>query len=215
MRVSPKAVIFDYGNVLSDAQHSTEIEAMASILRWSVAQFTEHYWEFRVEYDAGSLDPAAYWGRVADRASRRLTAAQIDQLIEIDSHSWSHPGPLVPQWARDLRAAGIRTAILSNMPVPVRDSIVQCSWLPQFDSQTFSCDVGICKPDPEIYWTCLTRLGVEPREALFIDDRESNVRAAVDIGLHAVKFASPQDAASDIERRFLLPVPFLYKNNCL
>ena len=46
---------------------------------------------------------------------------KIQALIEIDSRSWSHPAPVVPQWARDLRAAGLRTAILSNMPVTVRD----------------------------------------------------------------------------------------------
>ncbi len=109
------------------------------------------------------------------------------------------------QWARDVRASGLRTAILSNMPIPVRDYVLLCSWLPEFDSRTFSCEVGVCKPAPEIYRDCLNKLGAQPSEVLFLDDRESNVRAAEALGLHAVLFTDPGDVSREIERRFSLP----------
>ena len=206
MRVNPKAVIFDYGNVLSQDQPLAEQQTMASMLDVSLSEFTDIYWRFRVEYDAGALEPGAYWNNVATAASRTLASVQISELIEIDSRSWSYPAPLTPQWARDLRAAGFRTALLSNMPVPVRDYVVRCPWLPCFDVQTFSCDFGFCKPDPEIYWQCLNRLAIQPSEVLFIDDRESNIRAAEKIGLNSVIFTNPAEAALEIGRRFSLSV---------
>jgi putative hydrolase of the HAD superfamily len=205
VRVSPSAIIFDYGNVLSQSQPIADTQALATILDVPLSQFTELYWRFRVEYDADSLDPVAYWNTVAETASRTVTADQISELIEIDSRSWSHPAPLIPQWARDIRATGLRTAILSNMPVPVRDSVLRCSWLPEFDSLTFSCEVGVCKPAPEIYRDCLDKLGAKPSEVLFLDDRESNVRAAETLGLHAILFTNASSAAHEIERRFSLP----------
>lgn len=205
MRVSPSTIIFDYGNVLSQSQPLADTQAMAAVLDLSISQFTEVYWRFRVEYDAASLDPVAYWTTVANTASRVLTPDQINQLVEIDSRSWSHPATLMPQWARELRAAGLRTAILSNMPVPVRDYILRCPWLPEFDSKTFSCDVGVCKPDPKIYRDCLEQLGAKPSEVLFLDDRESNIRAAESLGLHAILFSDPSTAAFEIQRRFSLP----------
>ena len=205
MRVSPSAVIFDYGNVLSRSQPIEDTQAMASILDVPLSQFTDFYWRFRVAYDAAALDPIAYWNAVAQMASRTLTAEQISELIEIDCRGWSHPGPRIPQWARELRAAGLRTALLSNMPIPVRDYILRCPWLPEFDARTFSCDAGVCKPAPEIYHDCLNRLGAQPSEVLFIDDREPNIRTAEALGLHAVLFTHPDDAAGEIERRFLLP----------
>jgi putative hydrolase of the HAD superfamily len=200
--VIPKAVIFDYGNVLSQSQPPADVQAMAAILNLPLPQFTELYWRFRVPYDAASLDPAAYWNTL----SRSLTMDQIPALIEIDGRSWSHPDPVTPQWARDLRAAGLKTAILSNMPASVRDHVLGCSWLPEFDSRTFSCEAGLCKPAPKIYHRCLDQLGVQPADALFLDDRESNVRAAEAVGLHAILFTDASRAAQEIQRRFLLPV---------
>lgn len=202
--ISPKAVVFDYGNVLSQSQPPVDVQALAAILDLPIPRFSEVYWQFRVDYDAAALDPAAYWKAVA---SRWLSPAQIDALIDIDSGSWSHPAPVMPQWARDLRATGIRTALLSNMPVTVRDYVLGCAWLPDFDARVFSCDFGQCKPAPEIYEHCLLRLGIAPRDALFLDDREPNVRAAEALGWSAILFTEPASAAREITSRFALPAP--------
>jgi putative hydrolase of the HAD superfamily len=199
-------VIFDYGNVLCESQPDADVQAMANILELPVARFAEIYWQFRVAYDDSSLDPASYWNTVARTASRKLAPANIDALIEIDSRSWSHPAPVMPQWARDLHAGGVRTALLSNMPAPIRDYVLRCAWLPEFDTHVFSCEVGLCKPEPEIYRNCLGKLGVQPSEVLFLDDREPNIRAAEALGWHAVLFTGPAGAAREIERRFSVPL---------
>jgi len=204
VRVSPSVVIFDYGNVLCQSQPAADTQAMAAILELPLAEFTDVYWRSRIEFDAGELDPTAYWNTLTP--SRSLTAGQIAALTEIDGRSWSHPAPVMPQWARELRDAGLRTALLSNMPLPVRDYVLGCSWLPSFDARVFSCDVGVCKPAPEIYLDCLAELGVKPSEVLFLDDRESNVRGAEALGLNAILFKNARDAAAEIEQRFSLPV---------
>jgi putative hydrolase of the HAD superfamily len=206
VRVSPSVVIFDYGNVLCQDQPIAETQAMASILGVPLERFSELYWQFRVDYDADVLDPIEYWNAVAQKDSRTLTADQVSELIEIDSRSWSYPAAVMPQWAQELRAAGLRTAILSNMPVPVRDYILACPWLPEFDAITFSCEVGVCKPEPEIYYDCLNKLRAKPFEVLFLDDRDYNVRAAQALGLHAILFTDAASAAQEIDRQFSLPV---------
>lgn len=175
---------------------------MAGILDLPLGRFTELYWQFRVPYDAGMLTPADYWKTVAPATSEDKIAA----LIEIDSRSWGHAAPGVAEWARELHRAGLKTAILSNMPVPVRDSVTRCPWLPEFDARTFSCEVGVCKPGREMYEDVLAKLGVHAAEALFLDDREANIRAAEALGLHAVLFKDAARAAMEIERRFMLPV---------
>ena len=95
---------------------------------------------------------------------------------------------------------------LIQQPVPVRDYILRCAWLPGFDALTFSCQIGVCKPAQEIYRNCLSQLGVQPAEALFLDDREPNVRAAEALGLHAILFRDASSAAQEIEHRFSIPV---------
>jgi len=203
---APKAVIFDYGNVLCQPQSAADTQALADILSLPVPQFSAVYWQFRPSYDDGSL-PADYWNAVAQAASRELSPAQIAQLTEIDNRSWSHPAPIMPQWAQELRAAGIQTALLSNMPAPVRDYILGCPWLPDFDVRVFSCDFGQSKPAPGIYRYCMQRLGVSPTEALFLDDREANIHAAEALGLPSVLFNDPASVILEITRRFALPAP--------
>jgi putative hydrolase of the HAD superfamily len=206
VRISPSVVIFDYGNVLSESQPVRDVAAMAAILDLPVTRFSEVYWQFRIPYDGGTLAPTEYWNTVAQTASRSLSADQISSLVDLDARGWSHPAPAVPEWATQLRAAGLTTAILSNMPASVRDYVVKCSWLPQVDAQTFSCDVGVCKPEAEIYHDCLTKLGVAASQVLFLDDREPNIAAAEALGLHAVLFSDARIAAREIEERFALPV---------
>lgn len=204
MLISPKAVIFDYGNVLSQSQPASDVQALAAILDLPLPQFIASYWQFRGAYDDAALDPTAYWQAVA---SRWLSRAQISSLIDIDSRSWSYPAPVMPQWARDLRAAGFRTALLSNMPAAIRDYILGCPWLPDFDVRVFSCEFGRSKPAPGIYEHCLKQLGLAPSEALFLDDREPNIRGAEALGLHAILFCDAASASREITRRFALPTP--------
>jgi putative hydrolase of the HAD superfamily len=206
MRIYPKAVIFDYGHVLCDPQPKADVEAMASLLQMDFRTFHDSSWRYRVAYDEAALDPASYWNAVAQRV---LPPKDIEQLIHIDSSSWTHPNPVMPGWARQLRQAGLKTAILSNMPVPIRDEVERCEWLPEFDNRTYSCDLHITKPAPEIYQHCLAELGIAPAETLFLDDRAENIRAAEALGMHGIVFTTPREAAVEIDRRFGIPVPLI------
>jgi putative hydrolase of the HAD superfamily len=208
-RSRPTAVIFDYGNVLSAPQGSREIISMASLLNTSIEAFREAYWKFRVAYDESALTSMDYWTMVAKALSTSLTDAQISNLIETDARGWSYPAPHLPQWARDLDRAGMKTALLSNMPISVRDYIERCDWLPPFHHRTFSCDVRRAKPAPEIYRHCIEGLDVDPAEILFLDDRPENVRAAETFGLHAIVYLSAGQAAAELRQRFDMPVPLV------
>ena len=82
-------------------------------------------------------------------------------------------------------------------------------WIDQFDCITFSAEVGLIKPDAAIYEHTLRGLGVAPSETLFVDDREINIQAAREIGIHSVKFQSTAQLRKELEEiNFLiLPVP--------
>ena len=76
----------------------------------------------------------------------------------------------------------------------------QFRWLSLFDHQTFSAEVGLVKPDPGIYRHSLAGLGVEPEEALFVDDRESNIVGARAVGMFAIQFHSPAQLRDDLTK---------------
>jgi putative hydrolase of the HAD superfamily len=204
--VSLDAVIFDYGGVLCLPQPPGDRARLEAIARVEPARFWEAYWGLREPYDRGSLDGAGYWAAVGGALGRRFSAGEVARLVAADAASWSHADEAMVAWASALRRAGLRTALLSNMPREIRDHVVgELDWLRAFDCASFSCDIGAVKPEPEIYRHCLERLGVPADRALFVDDRAENVAAARRAGLHGVVFSSAGRLAADLRGRFALP----------
>jgi putative hydrolase of the HAD superfamily len=65
-----------------------------------------------------------------------------------------------------------------------------------FDVTVFSCVVSLKKPDPRIYRLATDKLGIEPRDCLYIGDGSSNeLTGALKVGMHPVMIADPHEPA--------------------
>jgi len=73
-----------------------------------------------------------------------------------------------------LRAAGIRTAIVSDAGADDVESWSRCPLRTRMDATIFSFEVGCRKPDPRIYRHALAALGVSPADAVFVGDGGSD-----------------------------------------
>jgi putative hydrolase of the HAD superfamily len=76
----------------------------------------------------------------------------------------------------------------------------QFGWLKNFDHETFSAEVRLAKPDAAIYHHSLKGLGVQASDALFVDDRATNVEGAQAIGLRAIRFQSVAQLTDDLKK---------------
>lgn len=91
----------------------------------------------------------------------------------------------------DLGKAGYKTAILSNLNREFAAYLrANCRWIKRFDFQVFSAEIGRVKPEPEIFKHCLHLVDFFPEEALFVDDRDSNVDAARREGIRSILYHS-------------------------
>ena len=195
-----KAVIFDYGEVLCLPPTPEDIEGSAQILGIRSDLFWVLWHRHRDPYDRGDLSAETYWRRVAADASRSVDADQSRELTERDLVMWSRLNPGMLGWRESLSAAGMKTAVLSNMNVEmVQHARRNFSWLEQLNWATFSAEVRLIKPEPAIYEHCLRGLGVAPSETLFIDDREVNLAAARAMGIHGIQFKSVTQLRNDLE----------------
>jgi putative hydrolase of the HAD superfamily len=186
-----KAVLFDYGMVLSGPPDPTAREEMKQILGVNEETFQQIYWRHRDDYDRGTLSSIAYWEHVARDLHRRLDARQLSTLVEADNDLWTQPNHTMIDWASALQSAGIKTGVLSNMGDAMEAGIVaRFPWMAEFDHKTFSHRLGIAKPDAAIYRHAAEGLGVAPEEILFIDDREENIAAARTAGMKAVQYST-------------------------
>lgn len=195
-----RALILDYGNVLTWPQSPEIIETMAARLGVTVGAFNAAYWEHRHGYDAGEYPAVDYWRRVLRSLGRRSDEsgerALLDWLNERDGDSWMRYRDEVWDIARDVRARRARTAMLSNMGAQLADRIRRDRALDQwFDVVVVSAEVRCVKPDPRIYRLCLEQLDVESAQALFVDDRPDNVTAAAKLGMRTVHFAGADPVA--------------------
>ena len=88
--------------------------------------------------------------------------------------------------AAKLRQRGFSLYYLSNIPADVLELLQQRSFWRLFDGGVASCEVDLLKPQPEIYQTLLKKYSLLPKECIFIDDNEYNVRAAYEQGITGI-----------------------------
>jgi len=202
------AIIFDYGNVLCLQPTAEDIEGSAQILGISPDSFRELWGRNRDLYDRGDLSGEEYWNKFAEDARTNLDASQLQGLYERDVTMWSRLNPDMVGWLSALSAAGMQTAVLSNMHMGmVQHARHAFQWLDGVNVKTFSAEVRLIKPDPAIYEHCLRSLNCVPSDALFIDDREVNVQAARAIGIHALQFQSLAQLRSELQQANFLILP--------
>lgn len=94
------------------------------------------------------------------------------------------PAYQVLEVARQARAAGVRTAVLSNsLGREPYDPYAGFDLHGSFDEVVLSAEHGVRKPDPAIFRLTLDKLGVSAEECLFVDDSEGNLAAAAELGI--------------------------------
>jgi putative hydrolase of the HAD superfamily len=137
------------------------------------------YWKDRNAYDEGKLTGVAFWHNVVRDAGLNLAEREIAELNLWDMRMWTRGDPAMLAWQLAIKERGLLTAIVSNMGV-------------------WSYQLGIAKPNPAIYRYALEKLGTQPAETLFIDDKAENVDAAVALGMKGIVFSDVEKLRTDL-----------------
>ena len=145
--------------------------------------------------ETGEIEPAEFERRFGPR----LGVAETEGLIE---RMFAAVGPdeEVIAAVRSARDAGVRTGLISNS---WGTSIYDPDALEgMFDEIVISGDVGLHKPQPEIYKLAAERLGAAPEECVFVDDLRENVRGAEEVGMTAVLHRDTAATLARLEELF-------------
>lgn len=189
-----EAALFDFGGVFTDSPFAAA-EALGAELGLAPGRLlelvfgpyhadTDHPWH---RLERGELDFAA--AREAILALGReqgLEADPMQVLLRIGGGGKARESVIAA--VRRVRAAGLRTALVTNNAHEFRDrwrAMLPADEL--FELVVDSSEVGARKPAPGIFRIALERLGgVAPERALFLDDFEGNVAAARALGIRAL-----------------------------
>jgi epoxide hydrolase-like predicted phosphatase len=129
----------------------------------------------------------------------RLGLAETDGLIE-RMFAALGPDEAMIETVRELRAAGVRTGLISNS---WGTGIYEPRMLTDlFDAVVISGEVGLHKPQPEIYELGAERLGVSPGDCVFVDDLRENVVGAEAVGMTAILHRDTEETTAELRRLF-------------
>ena len=177
-----RAVVFDLDGVLRhfDPAHVTAIEARHGLSEGSI-----HAAAFAPEL----LDPV-----VTGRRSRADWVRSVGERIVHPqaAEEWgrhpSAPDPGMLALGDELRAGGIRTAILTNgtdtIPAELRESGIDA----HVDDVFNSAEIGFAKPDPRAFQHVLDALDLLAAEVFFTDDSPSKLAGAEALGIRTHHF---------------------------
>lgn len=180
-----KGVVFDFGGVisLSPLGDGGALHAYCASLGLTRESFDDGWRKFRAKWDGGECTFAELYRLTFENAGLPPpTDAQLKELWRLDAEGWVRTiSPRTLGLMRDLKAAGKKIGILSNMSEDFHDILFvpRCAeHIALADAKVISGMEHLVKPDRPIYDLMAKRLGLEPRDLLFLDDTESNVSAA-------------------------------------
>lgn len=152
--------------------------------------FLDRIWENARELDPHSLrdlSPADHYRifhellEAGPGASRELG----DRLYRTMLDQWRAYADAIPLLT-GLRAAGVRTALLSNVGVDIRGMLDREGLRSLADAVVLSFEIGLVKPDPRIFQAGADALGLAPQEVLMVGDSGKDDVGGVGIGIRTL-----------------------------
>lgn len=195
-----KNIVFDLGGVVFMRDPKKCTEDFIRFFSFVRAEQMPWFWN---EYDRGTRTLEEVKGDLCEL--NHCDRAKVDEYVQLAIDK-QEVIALTEALIHDLKAAGYRLYVLSNMSKEFIEFLRRVPVYRYFDGEVVSCEEGVCKPEPEIYRLLLTRYGLDPQETLFIDDRKENVEAAEREGITGFWFDRKDIAGTISELRSQLRI---------
>jgi HAD superfamily hydrolase (TIGR01509 family) len=155
----------------------------------------------------GAVSEAEVHGQVAERL--HLDAADVRAFMaDLWAEYLGTPNDELITYIRGLRSR-CRLGILSNSFVGAREREAAAYHFDELVEEiVYSHEIGVCKPAPRAFEVTCARLGVRPRDCLFVDDVAANAEAARAVGMRAHVFEGNAGTIARIADHLDGGVPF-------
>jgi putative hydrolase of the HAD superfamily len=193
--VAVRAVVFDFDGVL---RHWDHVETFAIEERFGLPRGSIHTYAF----DAG-LNQSVITGQISDDEWRDTVANRLAQHHGDDMRDaaleWrARIGVLDPTMVDLVRTirSQITVALLTNATSRLTSDLVRHGLVDDFDYVFNSSEIGLSKPDQQIFDFVAATLGLRNDEWLFIDDTEENVVKASSLGIRSHLYSNQVELES-------------------
>lgn len=182
-----KFFLFDFFGVLCEDPHLIWLRDNGLTAR--IPELIEKYYQYS---DVGSMSSQELYTHLAEVGgmTAKEVESEVKRNIRID--------PEVEEIIRSLKNS-CTVGLCSNAQGGfVEEILKEHSLTDLFDITIISSQVGLRKPNKEIFAHALSMLGAESSETIFIDDNESYLPTAIEMGFSAFIFTSAQQLREDL-----------------
>lgn len=190
-------VISDLGQVLLHFNNRIFFQKMMQYTRRSVEEIREaahDNLELLYLFELGKIMPEEFYDRIKTALGANVN---YEQFYADYSDIFALNGPILKVIAK--LKPKYKLAMISNTDI-MRFTFIK-NRFPEiliFDGYALSFDLGLRKPDPEIYRAALRAVGSPPESAIFIDDIQENVESAERLGIKGILFTTGTDLEAEL-----------------
>ncbi len=196
-----QAVFFDLGGVIVRTEFQSPRQHLAERLGMDYEDLERLVFESETSRLAslGKIQEEEHWQAIARHLHRPEEAERLRaEFFAGDVIDWT-----LIDFIRSLRPHR-KTGLISNAWSGLREYIVRHKFQDAFDQIIISAEVGMVKPQAEIYRLAAAQLGVRPEESLFVDDFPANIQGAQQVGMIGILFRTPEQALREIREHLWL-----------
>jgi putative hydrolase of the HAD superfamily len=193
-----KAIFLDLGRVLIDIDLNVAVRGLEKTTSWPLSDITR--------FLNGGLIREYELGRISTDIFHQTFCESLHASIPVEEFKtlWSQifvAEPLLSESFLQALARNYPLNLLSNTNQLHYDFVVgRYPLLRYFKERILSYQVGLMKPQKEIYEVAIERSGVTAAEIFFTDDRPENVEGGLAAGIQAVQFLNEAQLKQDMHR---------------
>ena len=190
-------VLFDLGGVVVDVESDRLVHQVSRLIGrpFEEVQAAVYHEELLLPFELGRIAARDYYEGLKKKLALPWT---YDQFVA----SWNNiftENRDVTRIMERLRTYHKLIALTNTNELHLGHLKAQVPSLSIFQDCVASCEVGLRKPDPNIYFLALQRAGVFPEKAIYIDDRPELVDAGRSVGLKAIRFLNARQLDQDLQ----------------
>ena len=189
-------ILCDLGGVVVDVESDRLIHHVATLLGRSFedVQAAVYHRDLLGPFELGRIRPQAYYEGLKVRLPLPWT---YEQFVRAWNDVFRENGEVTEIMQR-LRGRHRLIALSNTNELHLAYIKTMMPSLAVFDDWVASCEVGLRKPDPDIYHLALQRAGLNPTAAVYIDDRPELVEAGRGVGLTSIRFENSRQLEEEL-----------------
>lgn len=187
--VTIKTLFLDIGGVLMTNGWDRQMrEKAAQAFDIDLVEFEKRHHQYFGSLEKGTISLERYLDQVVFWTERGFSLQKFKEFIFSQSKPFSE---MINYFSEIKKEFKLHVAAISNEGRELAEYRINYGNLTSFIDDFFiSSFLGYQKPDLAIYKVSLDITQTDPEEAIFIDDREENVKAALSLGFHAIQHVS-------------------------